>query len=94
MPKTHPLIKDRDWWRPGHVMFVSFPSSFPLNHGSLGHSSLGAPAGGQRRIVVPTVLCVGGVPKQNKMAIDAETENKFAYYLNSKCCPVPLEREC
>ena len=30
MPKTHPPIKDRDWWRPGHVTFVSFPSSFPL----------------------------------------------------------------
>ena len=58
-------------------------------HDSLGPSGLGAPADGQRRIVPPTVLCVGGVPKQNKMAIEAEIENKFVY-LNSKCCRVPL----
>ena len=29
---------------------------------------------------MPTVLCFGGVPKQNKMAIEAEIENKFVYY--------------
>ena len=30
----------------------------------------------QQRIVAPTILCVGGVPKQNKIAIEAEIENK------------------
>ena len=41
--------------------------------------------------MAPIVLCVGGVPKQSKMAIEAEIENNFVYYLNSKCCRVPLE---
>ena len=50
----------------------------------------GSPADGKQRIVAPIVLCVGGVPKQSKMAIEAEIENNFVYYLNSKCCRVPL----
>ena len=40
--------------------------------------------------MAPIVLCVGRVPKQSKMAIEAEIENNFVYYLNSKCCRVPL----
>ena len=40
--------------------------------------------------MAPIVLCVGGVPKQSKIAIEAEIENNFVYYLNSKCCRVPL----
>ena len=59
-------------------------------HDSLGSSGIGSPADGKRRIVAPIVLCVGGVPKQSKMAIEAEVENNFVYYLNSKCCRVPL----
>ena len=59
-------------------------------HDSLGPSGLGSPADGKRRIVAPIVLCVGGVPKQSKTAIEAEVENNFVYYLNSKCCRVPL----
>ena len=96
MPKTHPLIKDRDGCRPGHVIFVSFPSSFPLTRVGPSASRLarpfgfGSPADGKRRIVAPIVLCVGAVPKQNKMAIETEIENNFVYYLNSKCCRVPL----
>ena len=78
---------------PGHVIGPG-PSSFPLTrvrpHDSFGPSGLGAPADGQRRIVAPTVLCVSGVPKQNKEAIEAEIQNKFVYYINSKCCRVPL----
>ena len=55
MPKTHPLIKDRDWCRPSHVTFVSFPSSFSLTtRSALNNSSYGSPADGQRRIVAPT----------------------------------------
>ena len=42
---------------------------------------------------MPIVLRVGGVPKQSKMAIEAEIENNFVYYLNSKCCRVPLVRD-
>ena len=42
--------------------------------------------------MAPIVLRVGGVPKQSKMAIEAEIENNFVYYLNSKCCRVPLIR--
>ena len=79
-------VKDRDWCRPGQVIFVSFPSSFRLTT----RSGLGAPADRQQRIVAPTLLCVGGVPKQIKMAIEAEIENKFVYYLNSRCCRIPL----
>ena len=57
---------------------------------SLEPSVHGSPADGKRRIVAPIVSCVGGVPKQSKMAIEAEIENNFIYYLNSKCCRVPL----
>ena len=46
-------------------------------HDSLGPSGLGSPADGKRRIVAPTVLCVGGVPKQNKLAIEAETKTNL-----------------
>ena len=47
-------------------------------------------SGRKRKNVAPIALCVGGVPKQSKMAIEAEIENNFVYYLNSKCCLVPL----
>ena len=63
---------------------------FNSPHDSLGTSGLGSPADGNRRIVAPIVLCVGSVPKQSKMAIEAEIENSFVYYLNSKLCRVPL----
>ena len=95
MPKTHPLIKDRDWCRPSHVTFVSFPSSFSLTtRSALNNSSFGSPADGQRRIVAPTVLCIGGVTKQNKMAIEAENLKQICllFYSNRKCCCVPLPR--
>ena len=61
-------------------------------HDSLGPSGLGSPADGNQRIVASIVLCIGGVPKQSKMAIEAEIESNFVYYLNSKCCRVPLGR--
>ena len=47
-------------------------------------SGLGSPVDGKRRIVALIV------PKQSKMAIEAEIKNNFVYYLNSKCCRVPL----
>ena len=47
----------------------------------------GLPPTENGRIVAPIVLCVGG---QRKMVIEAEIENNFVYYLNSKCCCVPL----
>ena len=67
-----------------------FAGNFKLKAQKYLPSGLGSPADGKRRIVALIVLCVGGVPKQSKMAIEAEIENNFVYYLNSKCCRVPL----
>ena len=49
--KHPPLIKDRDWCRPGHVIFVSFPSSFPFTRLRPSASRLARPFGprGSRR---------------------------------------------
>ena len=90
------LIKDRDWCRPDHVIFVSFPSSFPLSRLAFGLTTRSAlPASG----LPPTekenrgahrIVC-RRCAKKSKMAIEAEIEfNNFVYYINRKCRRVPL----
>ena len=97
MPKAHPLIKDRDWCRPGHVIFVSFPSSFPFTRIRPSASRHARPfrprVFGRRKTEnrgAHHIVC-RRCAKTKKMAIKAEIENNFVYYFkNSKCCHVPL----
>ena len=78
-----PLVKDHNWCRPGHVIFVSFPSTFSFTcTRACGHVS---GRGTTENIVAPTILCVGSVKKQKE-------QSKQNLKTKSKCCYVPLAK--